>query len=73
MSALGREHHVEAAEVHPLFPHPPCQSTGALERFKDALRRAFTVRRLQLLTGLAIRHEQQALFEVPARNGRSLG
>ena len=49
-------------EVDPRFRHQGCQAGNEIQWLEDDVRRAVTVRRLQLEPDVAIRGERQSFF-----------
>ena len=60
--AVRCEHPVETGQVHPRLGHQGGQPGNEIQWLEDDVRRAVSVRRLQLVSDLAVRCERQALF-----------
>ena len=64
--AVGREQAVKTGQIYPRFRHQRCQPGDEIQWFEDDVRRAVSVRRLQLIANIPVRRERQALL----RDGR---
>ena len=53
---------IQSGQVDPRFRHQRCQPGNKVEGFEDDMRRAVSVRRLQLVPDVAVRRQLQALF-----------
>ena len=62
MLAVRRKHAVKSRQIHARLRHRGDQSGDEVERLKDHMRGAIPIRRLQLVTDVAIRCQRQTLL-----------
>ena len=53
---------IQARQIHPRFRHQGCQPGNEVEGLEDDVRRAVSVRCLQLVPDVAVRRRREALF-----------